>query len=184
MDSPKAQISNTKLIEVLQVYWAWRRLWIVTTILFACVGVTFCLTLKTDHWIASQGLIVRDEANGAVMRLGRFQSQTEMKAAQETILEMARNVQVVGDALRKVGPEQTWLGKHSTEDWPTQRSSPSLLTNRSACMLLKGPSSERPKSSIWTSKKNPKNAPSHSTTRYANRSTIGYEKSERRAPTA
>ncbi len=38
------------------------------------------------------------------MRLGRFESQTQMKAAQETILEMSKNHQVIRDALTQVGP--------------------------------------------------------------------------------
>ncbi len=80
------------------------------------------LCLKSDQWTASQGLIVRDEANGAVMRLGRFQSQTEMKAAQETILEMARNTQVLREALLEVGPEKKWWPGSATmtESWPSQ----------------------------------------------------------------
>jgi hypothetical protein len=68
--------------------------------------------VKDDTFLASQAILVRDEANGAVMRLGRFQSPTEMKAAQETILEMAKSQQVVRDALVAVGkPEglSNWL---------------------------------------------------------------------------
>lgn len=73
--------------------------------LFASLGLVYALLLKSDAWVASQGLMIRDEANGAVMRLGRFESQTAMKAAQETILEMARSPQVLRRAYRVVGPE-------------------------------------------------------------------------------
>jgi polysaccharide biosynthesis transport protein len=120
-----ANISNSKFVQLLAVYWAWRRLWGASTLLFCLLAVLYCSTFKTDTWVASQGLIVRDEANGAVMRLGRFQSQTEMKAAQETILEMAKNAQVVGEALRSAGAPEGWLAKVGAaakdEAWPRQR---------------------------------------------------------------
>lgn len=131
MNHPTPPITNTKFVELVRTYWAWRRLWMATTFGFAALGLAYVLLLKDDVWTASQGLIVRDEANGAVMRLGRFQSQTEMKAAQETILEMARNTQVLREALMEVGPETRWLGPNwlrldwlglggVPEDWPSQ----------------------------------------------------------------
>lgn len=97
------QITNRQLIKLLQTYWQWRWLWCATTLLFGGLGFAYVTTLKEDTWTASQGLIIRDEAHGAVMRLGRFSSQTEMKAAQETVLEMARNPQVLHAALATVG---------------------------------------------------------------------------------
>ena len=106
MQLPK--INNPQLVKLAVSYWQWRTLWIATTTLFAVVGLFYVVFLKADTWVASQALIVRDEANGAVMRLGRFQSQTEMKAAQETILEMARNAQVLQDALTELGREPSW----------------------------------------------------------------------------
>ncbi len=122
MNNPTPQITNTRLIELAKTYWAWRRLWIATTVAFGAFGLLYVLVLKTDMWIASQGLIVRDEANGAVMRLGRFQSQSDMKAAQETILEMARNSQVLREALLEVGPEKSLFTFGAmSKNWPTQR---------------------------------------------------------------
>jgi len=87
-------------------------LWIGTTLGFGGLGVGYVLFLKNDTYLASQAILVRDEATGAVMRLGRFQSQTEMKAAQETILEMAKSQQVVQSALVAVGKPaglSSWL---------------------------------------------------------------------------
>lgn len=106
MQLPK--INNPQFVNLAMTYWQWRTLWIATTTLFAAVGLFYVLFLKADTWVASQALIVRDEANGAVMRLGRFESQTEMKAAQETILEMARNAQVLQDALTGLGRKPSW----------------------------------------------------------------------------
>ena len=108
-----ALVSNPALRALLRGVLVWSPLWILTTFLFAAMGVTYAFFLKSDTYIASQALLVRDEANGAVMRLGRFQSQAEMKAAQETILEMAKSHQVVRDALLVVGKPPTlvnWFG--------------------------------------------------------------------------
>ncbi len=117
MQIPK--ISNPQLVKLVTVYWQWRALWLATTIAFAFIGLAYVVLLKSDTWMASQGIIVRDEANGAVMRLGRFQSQTEMKAAQETILEMSVNAQVLREALTRVGREPgAWFGWIGNNDKP------------------------------------------------------------------
>ena len=130
MNTTSPQITNTKFLEIVRTYWAWRRLWIATTVAFGSVGLIYVLFLKSDMWTAAQGLIVRDEANGAVMRLGRFQSQTEMKAAQETILEMARNTQVLREALLDIGPESSWFRFGAiSKDWPSQSEVSDLADN-------------------------------------------------------
>lgn len=79
-------------------------LWGGTVVLFTVFGIGYAL-FSSDYWSASQPLVLRDEATGSVERLGRFGSQTQMKAAQETILEMATNYEVVAEALRAIGPE-------------------------------------------------------------------------------
>jgi polysaccharide biosynthesis transport protein len=117
-------ITNPAVKSILRGILVWAPLWILTTIIFGALGVFYAFFLKTDTYIASQALLVRDEANGAVMRLGRFQSQTEMKAAQETILEMAKSHQVVREALVAVGePPQimNWLFPVSfTGEYPSK----------------------------------------------------------------
>ncbi len=126
------RISNPQLIKLVATYWQWRPLWIATTLAFAFIGIVYVLLLKGDVWLASQGIIVRDEATGAVMRLGRFQSQTEMKAAQETILEMAVNAQVLRNALTTVGREPGGLlGWFSSGDKPPTTSEIDQLTRGS-----------------------------------------------------
>ncbi|AMV31350.1 hypothetical protein VN12_04480 [Pirellula sp. SH-Sr6A] len=118
-----ALVSNPALRVLLRGVLVWSPLWIFTTCLFAAMGITYAFFLKSDTYIASQALLVRDEANGAVMRLGRFQSQAEMKAAQETILEMAKSHQVVRDALLVVGKPPSlvnWFGMSDFEgDYPS-----------------------------------------------------------------
>ncbi|TWU02957.1 GumC domain-containing protein [Stieleria varia] len=89
-------------------------LWLGATAIFGVCGLVYAL-FSGDVWTARQPLIVRDEASGAVDRLGRFSSQTELKAAQETVLEMCQNRDVVAAALRQIGPP---AGK-SDENWPS-----------------------------------------------------------------
>ncbi|MFN3189352.1 MAG: hypothetical protein ACE361_02425 [Aureliella sp.] len=113
MGIPK--ITNRPLIKFIESFWQWKVLWVTTTAAFGLLALLYVLFLKQDMWVASQGLIVRDEANGAVMRLGRFESQTAMKAAQETVVEMARNPQVVSEALMAVGRDQGAFGWGSSE---------------------------------------------------------------------
>ncbi|MFN7706525.1 MAG: hypothetical protein ACK5OH_00820, partial [bacterium] len=98
-----ALVSNPALKSILRGVVVWAPMWMVSTLVFGLIGVAYAYLLKSDTYLSSQALLVRDEANGAVMRLGRFQSQAEMKAAQETILEMAKSHQVVHDALAAVG---------------------------------------------------------------------------------
>jgi succinoglycan biosynthesis transport protein ExoP len=104
-----AFVSNPALKSILRGVVVWAPLWILSTVVFGSIGVVYAYFLKSDIYLSSQALLVRDEANGAVMRLGRFQSQAEMKAAQETILEMAKSHQVVQDALAAVGQSPTLL---------------------------------------------------------------------------
>jgi uncharacterized protein involved in exopolysaccharide biosynthesis len=112
-------LSNPTVKRILHSLVLWAPLWIGSTIVFGLLGAAYAFILKEDSWLASQAFIVRDEANGAVMRLGRFESQSQMKASQETILEMSKNHQVVRDALIKLGPEPgvfSWLG---TSNFPS-----------------------------------------------------------------
>ena len=108
-----ALIANPAVRSLLRGVLVWAPLWIFTTALFGGLGLGYVVFLKRDTFLASQAMLVRDEATGAVMRLGRFQSQAEMKAAQETILEMSKSQQVVRDALIAVGPPKglsSWMG--------------------------------------------------------------------------
>lgn len=116
-------IANPIFRNILRGILIWAPLWLGTTALFGTLGILYILFLKQDQFLASQAILVRDEANGAVMRLGRFQSQAEMKAAQETTLEMAKSHQVVREALNKIGPEPSLFSFSSgpTAAFPSTR---------------------------------------------------------------
>ena len=89
--------------------------WLGSTLLFGLAGVGY-LTVRQSWWAARQPLVLRDEAT-ATEWLGRFASLTELKAAQETLLELARNPEVVSAALRDIGPPDDRMA----DGWPSQK---------------------------------------------------------------
>ena len=119
MSIPKNTTNPALQFVNMAIKWSW--LWIGTAVLFGMIGLCYVILLKKDVWVASQGMIVRDEANGAVMRLGRFQSQADMKAAQETIIELAHNPQVIHRALERVGAEPALLMSVDSKSWPSTK---------------------------------------------------------------
>jgi polysaccharide biosynthesis transport protein len=109
--SSTAPLPWRHVISVLIVY---APIWVGATVVMTVLGMGAAI-LKNDQWKASQPMLLRDEANGATgLRLGRFDSQTQMKAAQETILEMAKNPEVVSAALKRMGVPE---GEDATT-WP------------------------------------------------------------------
>lgn len=106
-------------------------LWGGAAVIFGVIGMGYAL-LSSDVYSARQPLVVRDEATTSVDRLGRFPSQTELKAAQETILEMTQNPEVVGAALRQIGPP----GGGTDPAWPSTKVIDSIA---SKCVNLVAP---------------------------------------------
>jgi polysaccharide biosynthesis transport protein len=92
-------------------------LWLGCAVASGALGVAYGL-VRSPQWLAAQPLVIRDEAGASFERLGRFASQTEMKAAQETVLEMARNEDVIRAALIEIGPPPN----HSSDElWPSKK---------------------------------------------------------------
>jgi polysaccharide biosynthesis transport protein len=112
-------ILNQNLKRFLHTLLLWMPLWVGTTFGIGMLGAVYAYFLKQDLWLASQGYMVRDEANVASMRPGRFDSDSQMKAAQETILEVARNEQVVSEALSTIGSESSWFSWFGGGQWPS-----------------------------------------------------------------
>ncbi len=100
--------------------------WLGCTLVAGALGMGYG-TMRDPTWKASQPLVIRDEVSGAFERLGRFASQTELKAAQETVVEMARNSEVVAVALKELGPyrstplEEAWPSQKVIEEWSEKR---------------------------------------------------------------
>ncbi len=93
-----------------------------TPVWLGCTLVAGALGMGTGPCVIRLGklqpLVIRDEVSGAFERLGRFASQTELKAAQETVVEMARNSEVVAVALKELGP---YRSTPLEEAWPSQK---------------------------------------------------------------
>lgn len=96
-----------------------RRSWlIVPTVSFTLIAVVYAL-FKQDYWTATQALYVRNESIGQNTPFGRFESVDAMQTAQETILEVAHQKNVLREALRSVGPRKKFWSKRKQEAWPT-----------------------------------------------------------------
>lgn len=78
--------------------------WLIPTVAIGALG-TFYALVKPSTWEASQGFLVRDSLL-ELNQHGRFDTTDARKAAQETILEVARNRQVVINTLRDVVPKK------------------------------------------------------------------------------
>ncbi|MEO1616921.1 MAG: hypothetical protein AAFV88_13780 [Planctomycetota bacterium] len=108
-------------------------IWVGAVLVFGALGVGYSM-MQEELYAARQPLVVRDEANNAVGRLGRFASQTELKAAQETILEMTQNREVVSAALRHIGP----AGGGKDSEWPSISHVDSSIRSRVNILAPKG----------------------------------------------
>ena len=75
------------------------------------------LWLKPYPWMASQTLILRNEAvNNSQEGPGRFRQENEMKTTQETIVEVARSRSVAAEALRHLPP----VKGRAWKTWPNE----------------------------------------------------------------
>lgn len=90
-------------------------LWFIPTLALTILASFYCM-IRQPTWRAEQGLLVRDESGSAEGRQGRFDSVDTMKAAQETIMEVARSRMAVEAALRQLGPP---ADKKVALPWPS-----------------------------------------------------------------
>ncbi len=101
--------------EVARVLWIYPRRWIVPVVLSTVAAVAFA-GLHRGAWEASLALILRSEAFASVEGGGKFRTVDEMKAKQETILEIAKSASVLTKVLGDVGPP---AGYAQPNRWPT-----------------------------------------------------------------
>ncbi|MEY4566051.1 MAG: Chromosome partition protein Smc [Planctomycetota bacterium] len=90
------------LHNIIRTMLRWSPLWLATTVASTSLGVLYVTFLKQDMWVASQAVIIRDEVGGTLNRQGRFDNKEAMKAAQETIMEIARNPEMIRQALQSL----------------------------------------------------------------------------------
>lgn len=119
------KMPNVTLSEVYRLLREYPRRWLVPTVAIFTVALVYALTHPGD-WEASQALIVRNEAsNAAGDAPGKFRTIEDMKATQETILEIAKSRQVLTSALDEVGPP----ANHSQDAaWPSAEDVEELRT--------------------------------------------------------
>lgn len=108
------QTANAFLVQLLQIVVQFRNRWLVPAAAVAGLAV-FYAVVRSDTWEASQSLVVRNEAAGNLSEPGKFRHADEMKAAQETILELAKSTAVLRQALVEVGPP---ADVPAVENWP------------------------------------------------------------------
>jgi polysaccharide biosynthesis transport protein len=99
--SPYYQPNTT--IDVPSLLRRYYKRWLVPALLVSSLSVAYAV-FKRDTWEASQAVTVRNEATVGDNEPGKFRLEDEMKAAQETILEIAQSRAVLADALAEVGP--------------------------------------------------------------------------------
>jgi uncharacterized protein involved in exopolysaccharide biosynthesis len=97
-------------------------LWMAPTIALAALACVYAF-VRPVKWRAAQAIVVRDEAGGATtVRQGRFDTTEAMKTAQETLVQLSRNPNVVKAALVEAGPfgdrppHIQWPSDHDVQD--------------------------------------------------------------------
>lgn len=77
--------------------------WIVPAVMIA-LAATVHATFSSATWEASQGLMVRNEADSTFDALGEFRHVEDLKVTQDTLLQVANSNRVLHGALAAVGP--------------------------------------------------------------------------------
>ena len=94
------------------------KLWMVPAAVVTVLAVAYAV-FRPDTWEATQAVIVRNEASNNAMGPGKFGQPEEMKAVQDTIMELAYSGGVLRAALAEVGPPANY--KKDPAEWPTLR---------------------------------------------------------------
>ncbi len=119
---PASANRASQILAALKQRW---KLILLPTLFCTLVAAYYAFSSKT--WQASQSLVVRDDLVGDSFKPGQFVSLDSMKTAQETILHIAREPDVVRKALERLGPpngkSEGWLdgtaGQEIVEDTRT-----------------------------------------------------------------
>lgn len=97
MSTHKPMLTPAEVFRLLVEY-RWR--WLIPACAGAVLGLVYGL-VAPDKWEAAQALMLRNEAFTNTDGLGKFRHADDMKATQETILEVAKSRQVLTEALVK-----------------------------------------------------------------------------------
>jgi len=91
--------------------------WLVPAVLVASLVGAYAV-VRPDTWQATQTFMLRNEAVNNPVALGRFGHTDEMRALQETILQIAHSRSVLEGTLREVGPPAGYQGDPA--HWPSR----------------------------------------------------------------
>ncbi|MGD0899177.1 MAG: hypothetical protein ABR915_15175 [Thermoguttaceae bacterium] len=115
MNTATPSTPKSEVLHLLATYW---RRWLATACLVTAAAGVYALMAKPS-WLASQTLILRNEATNNDTGPGKFNRSEELKSLEETLLELAKSQGVLEGALGQVGPPADYA---SEESWPGPRS--------------------------------------------------------------
>jgi len=101
--------------DVFRVLAAHPRRWIIPIVTVTALATIYAAA-RPKRWEATQALIVRNEATTSEARPGEFRHTEQMKALQETILQVVKSRSVLEAALADVGPAADGAPQ---AQWPT-----------------------------------------------------------------
>lgn len=104
---------HPRIRPVLNILYTHRYVVIIPTALFTVLSLVYAI-FGPKQYLASQALDVRNELIGQGDRAGKFPSWEMARTAQETILEISKNTNVIAQTLEQVGPP---AGK-AAASWP------------------------------------------------------------------
>jgi polysaccharide biosynthesis transport protein len=96
----------------------WHYRWRCTATMIVVLGLTAgYLLLAPPSWMASQAIIVRNDATAQFGAAGRLREGEDVKTTQETLQEIASSRSVLRSSLQHVGP----AANAAAESWPTEK---------------------------------------------------------------
>ena len=116
---PISQSQHRELGRLLLTYW---RRWAAITLLATVAAAVYALAAPKT-WLATQALMVRNEAGGGNAEPGKFRGIDDLRSTQETIVELTKSRSVLKAALMDVGPAADWA---ATSAWPGDKDIESL----------------------------------------------------------
>jgi polysaccharide biosynthesis transport protein len=96
----------------------WRCRWRCAATMIAVLGLTAAYAIcAPPSWLASQAIIVRDDATAQFGATGRSREGADVKNTQETLQEIVASRSVLRNSLQRVGAP----ANASTESWPSEQ---------------------------------------------------------------
>lgn len=108
---------NSRNRYLLSTLFDYRYYLIAPAVAGAFLALVFVFLFQSRSWTSRQRLMVRDDLLGQAFKPGQFSSFDTMKSRQETILDVARNPEVIRATLQQLGPvSKGWFS--SGEGYP------------------------------------------------------------------